>query len=438
MKRTAMLLCLITGLFLFVFPAGAFTARIGDPAQGAVFVCSSSGLCRVSLSDHTARFERTVPDGADAEITSLHPIALASVFGDDAVAVCNDFANRQIVVMTCDLRSGAAQSFAIANRKVASDTGFWYGGSEIFLPDENRPSVINRFSAGGMLLNSYDFGADAAILCGYRSELYAVSDRTLYRFEDNAFIPLDGALYGAGAGFVAQDVLADLSGNIYRVSDGAVRLMFRAESGVGYAAAVSPDGAVYVADRSVIDRYDGATGRRTDYFETGGRIGALYYYDGNVVAAFAEDTQYIPPERFLPCPEEIPFCPVTSSVYTVDAVNYRITRISAPTTFAQFKSAVNHAGYQVQLFRDGKAIASGSVGTAMTAVFSGADSYTFELSVIGDITGEGNVNSRDVGELIDFFLGTLRFDGVYLDAADLSGDGEVDLTDLALLCRRAN
>lgn len=437
MKRTAAIGIILSALFLFALSAGAFAAGAGDSAQGGSIVCCGTGLYRITLSDHSAQIERTVPDGRTARIDADHPIVRASVFGEAAVALCNDLMNRQIVVHLCGMAAGVPQTFTIPRHMIAADRGFWYGGSEIFLPDESRLSVINRYSTGGVMLDSYDFGgADAVILSGYDSELYVLSDRTLYRFADGTFVPLKGTLTGAGASFIARDVLIDLAGNLYRVSDSAILPMFQAGEGAGYAAVVLPDGSVYTADQSIIYRYDGATGRRTHYVETDGRIRALYCAGGELIAVFESGVQVIPPERFLPCPEELPYCPVTSGVYTVDAAHYRITRIPSPTTFAQFKSAVSCGGYQAQLFRDGKQIASGNVGTAMTVVFSGADSYTFELSVIGDITGEGSVNSRDVGELIDYFLGSIRFDGVYYDAADLSGDGAVDLADLALLCRR--
>ena len=90
----------------------------------------------------------------------------------------------------------------------------------------------------------------------------------------------------------------------------------------------------------------------------------------------------------------------------------------------------------VALYRDGDLKTSGNVGTAMTAVFSSdSGSVTFELSVNGDLTGEGNCNSRDVYTLLDYLIGAADFNGVYSLAADLSGDGTVDAVDAAMMKR---
>ena len=98
---------------------------------------------------------------------------------------------------------------------------------------------------------------------------------------------------------------------------------------------------------------------------------------------------------------------------------------------------MRYDGYTAHLYRNGVEQKNSNVGTAMRAVFENADtSYSFELAVIGDITGEGNMNSRDLTELMEYLVGSLSFDGVYADAADLSGDGIVDVIDLALLKRK--
>ena len=97
---------------------------------------------------------------------------------------------------------------------------------------------------------------------------------------------------------------------------------------------------------------------------------------------------------------------------------------------------MKYDGYSVKLLRDSKQIKAGNVGTAMTAVFEGeTGSYTFELGVIGDITGEGSVNKRDMYELMDLLLGSISFNGVYSCAADIDGSDTVDARDLALLAR---
>ena len=91
-------------------------------------------------------------------------------------------------------------------------------------------------------------------------------------------------------------------------------------------------------------------------------------------------------------------------------------------------------GYTLTLYRDNTLKKSGNVGTAMTAVFSSDKSnYTYELAVTGDITGEGNRNSRDMNTLLDYLCGAADFNGVYTVAADVNHDNKVDICDAAEL-----
>ena len=69
----------------------------------------------------------------------------------------------------------------------------------------------------------------------------------------------------------------------------------------------------------------------------------------------------------------------------------------------------------------------------MTVIFnSDSISYTFELSVIGDLTGEGNVNTRDLSVMAKYLTDQADFNGVYYLSADLSDDGVVDADDVHL------
>jgi hypothetical protein len=128
---------------------------------------------------------------------------------------------------------------------------------------------------------------------------------------------------------------------------------------------------------------------------------------------------------------------ISSKKYRVSFSDFRISGIPAGTTIAGFKSDMYYTGYSVALYRDNIEKKSGIVGTAWTAIFSSDDdSIQFELSVTGDITGEGSVNSRDLKLLMDYLIGSADYNGVYLLSSDLSDDGKVDVIDLAMMAKR--
>ena len=438
MKRAPRLPVIIVLLLLSL--ASAFSAAsYAAPSGEIITACTDDGLYLLSVDEQNVHIECAAPDRFELDLPTGCRAAAASVFGSTAVALCNDVPNRQLIVYTFDMDSGLPDSFAI-NRCIVDDEGaFYFSGSGLYLPDVDHPSVILHYSVSGKLIGKHDFGGgDAQIVSGCRSGLHILSDGRLYRCADDSYTLVSGDTVAASACFITDDLLIDRTGNIYRVGDRVTKLFATGLSGAS--AAASPDGAVYAAVGRVIYRFDGASGRVTDTLTVDREIASLYFCDGYLYAPDrnASTTLRIAADEMNPSlsePTSPALSPITSDAYKVDGVAYRITRIPASTTFAQFKSNISYSGYQAALFRDGKPVSSGKVGTGMLVVFSAADSYTYELSVIGDITGEGSVNSRDVGELIDRFLGNLAFDGVYLDAADVSGDGVVDLLDLAMLCR---
>ena len=55
------------------------------------------------------------------------------------------------------------------------------------------------------------------------------------------------------------------------------------------------------------------------------------------------------------------------------------------------------------------------------------------LSVKGDLTGEGNMNSRDKNELFNYLLKETVPDGVHFDAADLDYSNNINAVDLVIL-----
>lgn len=82
---------------------------------------------------------------------------------------------------------------------------------------------------------------------------------------------------------------------------------------------------------------------------------------------------------------------------------------------------------------DGTLAKSGKLKTGFTAVI---DSKTYVIAVCGDVTGEGNVNSKDVTLLQKYLCDNAELDGAYLKAADFNLDGEADNRDLVLISRQ--
>ena len=82
--------------------------------------------------------------------------------------------------------------------------------------------------------------------------------------------------------------------------------------------------------------------------------------------------------------------------------------------------------------QDGSYITEGRLGTGMTASFKG---MVYKIIVFGDLTGEGNVNSRDLKALMEHLSGKAPLIGIYFTAADLDKDGSLTTMDLLALSK---
>ena len=436
MKRVTAIIVML----LLMLTASVSVGGTAFDESDILTVCNSSGLYRVAVNGKTLQIERELPTSFYDEWELRYPIASVNVFGDKVVALCNDFTNEKLVVCVYDTRTGSPDSFAIPHYTYAYQSDYYCDGNELLIQDDEIPSIIYRYSVSGRLIDSHEWsGASVRLLSGYDGELYILCGGKLYRYQNGSYLQLNGSGISAPARFVSKDVLTDCSGTLYRIDGDTLREVLRTGTS-GFCPAALIGDTLYYAEGDCIYRYDRIDEIRTDYYPAEMDVSCLYSCGGVLYGIPDNDlttTVPIPTDAFLPCSAELPpvSAALTSDLYRVDPVNQRITRIPSPTTFAQFKKHLTFSGLTASLYRGEKQVQSGNVGTAMTLKLSGEDSWYYELSVIGDITGEGNVNSRDVGELMDYFLGNIRFDGVYTDAADLSDDGRVDMLDLALLCR---
>ncbi len=130
-----------------------------------------------------------------------------------------------------------------------------------------------------------------------------------------------------------------------------------------------------------------------------------------------------------------PVVKALNDAYTLSESERVYTPLSE--TISKVKDNLNLSGYNIE-FKNyaGKTITSGKLGTGSVAIFS-KDGKTAEFTFIvkGDVTGEGNANSRDVDCMYNHILGKSSLSEINAKAADINNDGVVDTLDLLLLSK---
>lgn len=124
-----------------------------------------------------------------------------------------------------------------------------------------------------------------------------------------------------------------------------------------------------------------------------------------------------------------------SDVFTFDEKESKIYGLPPSTTIAKIKESIECIGYDIQfLDHNGNAKTSGSIGTGGKIIFRRNEiEKTYTVIIFGDLTGEGNINTKDKKLIFSYLLAEGDLSGDYLSAADINHDNIVDLKDLAAI-----
>lgn len=105
--------------------------------------------------------------------------------------------------------------------------------------------------------------------------------------------------------------------------------------------------------------------------------------------------------------------------------------VESGTTAAQMKSKISDS---ISIFnRDGDEVKSGKIKTGYELIFS---DKSYPISVRGDVTGEGNVNTTDIRTIMKHFVGLEEMNGIFFASADFNFDDSVDNRDLVLIAQK--
>ncbi len=128
---------------------------------------------------------------------------------------------------------------------------------------------------------------------------------------------------------------------------------------------------------------------------------------------------------------------LSSKKYTIDKTG--ISGVELGTSVRKLLAGISTAEGELSMIsskgeeKTGSAV---STGDFIRTIYSDGNSY-FDLAVIiyGDIDGNGQITQGDLDALRHHLMGISRLSGVYLAAADINHDGEIDSYDVLLLLK---
>lgn len=127
--------------------------------------------------------------------------------------------------------------------------------------------------------------------------------------------------------------------------------------------------------------------------------------------------------------------------YYVDSTKNVIWNIPSGTTISNFKKNLTYSGYSLEFYnKDNIRKTSGTLGTNFTMVVksNNIEHSLYTISIKGDLTGEGNVNSSDVKILSRYIMedsSLFNFTDEQYAASDVNDDGIINGIDILMVAK---
>ncbi len=368
---------------------------------------------------------------------------------DNLIIVCKDNANKNEIVLY-NIPSDTFRSIKTEYTLIKYAHNITFANNRLYITKDSN--TIEELTNTGKLVNTYRIDDRInSVISSYNNDVYLLSEGGLYKLESSGFDKISNNAFYGTASFVNENTIIDGYRSIYdiktdRLYDFSDILSSSYPSCAGRYKNlfVLPDGnTIYTIDKDKALKYSSykVSNQIESLCVNGKNVAILYYQNGNVnvsLVSISEFTKIKTSDNNAD--SDTNNYQISSDVYTINYDKLKIYGIKPQTTVSKFKSNMNYNGYSVAFTKyNSQSYTSGNVGTAsMVRFYNDNTSYEFELSVDGDLTGEGNANTRDRDAMFDYILGEMCFDGVYYMSADLDDNNTINTKDLVLLLRLIN
>lgn len=300
----------------------------------------------------------------------------------------------------------------------------------------NKNNRVEVFNKNGVKIHTSD-----TIFYGiipYKGYTYAANNEGHYRLKGSNETKISNYNNDEYNIFrISDNYIGDRNGNIYKIGNSATKVLNTGNYGIMNAGETNDY--IISNNKNTICAYDKTKGNLIDTYDLDYTPYCLTAYDNKIIIIKKSGSNYtleIKSEKNIFTKQSE--TEQNSSLATaVDFGSYKLKGkyiyVSKGTTIAAFKKSIKYDDYSIS-FGDRK---SGNIGTNMKVTFTKKNKkYTYTFVLPGDLTGEGNINSRDISTMFNHLLNVEKLSKPFKLAADINFNNKISNIDLVMLSRK--
>ncbi len=400
-------------------------------------VNDNSGVFITLKNNDTLYAKKIAPEGNEYKYKFENKIVASCIY-DNKIYVLYDSSEQQDVSYVEQLQNGGIKKRTMLinlKHETVTQMSVDRKGNIYIINNKSRVDIFGRNGKYQKTLSDAFYS-----ITPFNGKTYAANHRGIYVLGTDGFEKLGPYTDNFVIYRISDNYIGDKNGSVYRVESKVQKILNTGNKSI--CSCGETDNYLVSFSENKLNAYDKKNGKLINSIDLAYTPEAVSAYNNKVVAlntvngiySFESKNERVFNKQEA---EQSHDNGETDSSSSLKFGKYKQSGeyiyIPRGTTYYRFKQSVTYNGYKID-FGEKR---SGNIGTGKGVTFSkGKKKRHYTFIVLGDLTGEGNVNTRDIDALFAHLLESGSLNGVYKKAADLNGDGKISNADLVLTVRK--
>lgn len=387
------------------------------------------------------------------------PIIAFTQSGKDIYFLCyNDIVANENIYYICnyDTQTYEYQYFVLNCSDTLSSYRFTSDeNSNIYFTKDSKTKCIYKYSNSGEYITKASLPHNIYQLMCINNNLYAFTANGVFYSATKSFSfkQIADFLPSMPCSYIGSNIVAASNGDIYSMTK-SMNYIASVESSQNEMAVAISDKYIYSVCDNKILVYSRSNKNLCGEIPVGEKIFSIAVsnnviyalcFSGTVYEAYDNDIEFLKTEMPQTATDNKSHQTQNKESSQSQTTQYLLSgniiyNIEPYTTLSEFKDNLGFSDdTKISIYKyDGSLRQSGYIGTAMiVSVDENGDAYEYRTVVKGELTGEGNINSKDKQVVFDLLLNKAETDELFLSAADINDDTLINTKDLLLLSQNA-